>query len=205
MVFPKLRIRCIRSPKKSSLNKKTMNMFHSKTQKLFAPLVIAVLTALLIPVQTMAQHHDILFGHDVDADITRRLDHRDAEYSMTTQEGSIDMLVTRRDIFVQFSDEFMDNLEDEIEDDNDYDEASVLGDILKSMITSGVRGMLDHAVAIPIRDIKEIYYEDGRIYIIDYDDDEIFRDLEIDDVDVMEDFSRRDARRFVASVEKQMH
>ncbi len=162
-------------------------------------------TALLLPLHLSAQNH---FGdHDIDADITQRLHPRDAEYAMTTREGSVDLLVTDDAIQIQFSDRFLAELEDEIRDDEDqdYHEASVLADVIKSMVTTGVKKLLDHALIIPLYEISEVYYDDGRLYIIDREGDEIFEDLEIDDVDVMEDFSRRDARRFVAAVERRMY
>ena len=159
-----------------------------------------------MPLQTFAQSH---FHHnDIDADITDRLHHDEAEYAMATREGSVELLVTNDAVLIQFTDRFLDNLADEISDDDDhyeYEEASVLADVIKSMVTSGVRKLLDHALTIPMYEIREVYYEDGRLYIINRDGDEIFEDLEIDDVDVMEDFSRRDARRFVSAVERRMY
>ena len=185
-----------------------MKLFHLKNQKYLGPFIGILLAALLVPVQSTAQHHDFMFGDDdIDADVTDRLEHRDAEFAMTTRQGSVDMMVTDHAILIQFSDRFMDNVEDEIHNDDDqyeYEEASVLADVFKSMITSGVRSLLDHALTIPLHEIKDAYYDNGRIYLIDYEDEEIFGDLEIEDVDVMEDFSRRDARRFIAEVERRM-
>lgn len=186
-----------------------MKQLSISKQKVFILLSGIALFLLLIPSTTIAQHGGKFSGHDdLDADITSRLVHKDAEYVMTTREGSVEMLLSDDAILMQFSDQFLDDLEEEIRDDEEhyeYEEASVLADVFKSMITSGVRKLLDHALAIPLHEIKEIYYEDGRIYIIDREGDEIFGDLEIDEVDVMEDFSRRDARQFVAAVERRMY
>lgn len=163
-------------------------------------------TILLMPLQTYSQTH---FNHnDIDTDVTDRLHHNDAEYAMTTREGSVELLVSHDAVLIQFTDHFLDNLADEIRDEDehyDYEEASVLADVIKSMVTSGVRKLLDHALAIPMYEIRKVYYDDGRLYIIDRDGEEIFEDLEIDDVDVMEDFSRRDARQFVSVVERRMY
>ncbi len=63
---------------------------------------------------------------------------------------------------------------------------------------------MNHALEIPIREIREVYYEDGKLYIIDHDGEEIFGELEVDDVYIMEDFSRRDARQFVSEAERRM-
>lgn len=186
-----------------------MKLFYKNFPKTVSLLAGILLTGLLIPISVTAQHNDFSFDHhDIDADVTDRLHHRDAEYAMTTNEGSVEMLLTNDAILMQFSDQFLDDLEDEIHDEEenyDYEEASVLADVFKSMITSGVRKLLDHAITIPIHEIQEVYYDDGRIYIINHDGEEIFGDLEIDDTDVMEDFSRRDARRFVSALERRMY
>lgn len=184
-----------------------MTNFHSKRQMIFSILTGILFTALLVPVSANAQH-EIFSGHeDIDADITHRLHHNDAEYAMTTREGSVDLLVAHDAILIQFSDRFLEGLEEEIraDEERNYDEASVLADVIKSMVSNGVRKMLDHALTIPLHEIREVYYEDGRLYIIDREGEELFGDLEIDDVDVMEDFSRRDSRRFVAAVERKMY
>ena len=166
---------------------------------------VLMIAFLLIPISTNAQHHEIFSGHHADADVTDRIDHDEAEFAMTTNEGSVDLLVAGDAILIQFSERFLEDLAAEIEDEeDDYNEASVLADVIKSMVSSGVRSLLDHALAIPVYEIKEVFYEDGRLYIIDNDGEEYFGDLEIDDVDVMEDFSRRKARKFVDAVERKM-
>ena len=158
---------------------------------------------LLIPAQTVAQDDDMFSVHDdLDAHITSRLLHDDAEYAMTTREGSVDLMLTDQFIVIQFSDRFLSDLDNEIRSEADVDEASVLAEVLTSMISSGVNTLLNHALEIPIRQIREVYYADGKLHIIDHDGEEIFGELEIDDV--MEDFSRRNARRFVAEAERRM-
>lgn len=162
---------------------------------------------LMVPIQSVAQHHHLFSDHDdLDADITSRLVHNEAEYAMTTREGSVDLMLADNAIFIQFSDRFLEDLDDEIrnEAETDVDEASVLLELFTSMISSGVHSLLDHALAIPISEIRDVYYDDGKLHIIDHHGDEIFDDLEIDDINIMEDFSRRDARRFVSEAENRM-
>ena len=161
---------------------------------------------LLAPAQSFAQDDDMFSVHDdLDADITSRLVHKDAEYAMTTREGSVDLMLTNNAIVIQFSDRFLQDLDDEIRSEGDHvEEASVLADVLTSMISSGVHSLLDHAIAIPISEIRDVYYDDGKLHIIDHDGEEIFEDIEIDDINIMEDFSRRNARRFVSEAERRM-
>lgn len=160
---------------------------------------------LMIPVQSIAQHDDMFsIEEDINADITDRLDIKDSEYGMTTKEGSVDLMLTNHSIIIQFSDRFLTDLDDEIRSEADVDEASVLAEVITSMVSSGVQSLLNRAIEIPIYEIKEVYYDDGWLHIIDRDGEEIFEELEIDDVYIMEDFSRRDARRFVSEAERRM-
>lgn len=179
---------------------------HNKFKKTIVPfLSLVAFTLLVIPSQIAAQHNDIFTGHDdLDADITDRMLHDDAEYAMTTREGSVDLMLTDNTVVIQFSNRFLSDLDDEIRSEADVDEASVLAEVITSMISSGVNTLLNHALEIPIREIREVYYKDGKLHIIDYDGEEIFGELEIDDVYIMEDFARRDAQRFVSEAERRM-
>lgn len=182
-----------------------MKQLSNSKQRVITLLSGIALLLLLIPSQSFAQHDDIFSGHDdLDADITSRLDIKDSEYGMTTQEGSVDMMLKNSFIIIQFSDEFLAGLDEEIRSEADVDEASVLAEVLTSMISSGVHSLLNRALEIPIHEIRKVYYEDGKLHIIDHDGEEIFGELEINDIYIMEDFSRRDARRFVSEAEKRM-
>jgi hypothetical protein len=142
--------------------------------------------------------------NDIDADVTSRLFHKDAEFAMTTNEGSVDLMLTSNAIVIQFSDRFLEDLDSEIRNEADLDEASVLAEVITSMVSTGVHSLLNHALTIPMTEIREVYYDNGKLHIVDRDGEEIFGELEIDDVYIMEDFSRRDARRFVSEAERRM-
>lgn len=182
-----------------------MKTYHVSKESIRVFFSLMAFLLLLIPAQTVAQDDDMFSVHDdLDADITDRLLQDDAEYAMTTREGSVDLMLTDKSIVIQFSDRFLADLDKEIRSEADVDEASVLAEVLTSMISSGVNTLLNHALEIPIHEIREVYYEDGKLHIIDHDGEEIFGELEIDDVYIMEDFSRRDARRFVSEAERRM-
>lgn len=160
---------------------------------------------LLVPVQSVAQNDDMFsIKNDIDADVTDRLVHKNAEYAMTTNEGSVDLMLTNNAIVIQFSDRFLEDLDSEIRSEADLDEASVLAEVITSMVSTGVHSLLNHALTIPMTEIREVYYDNGKLHIVDRDGEEIFGELEIDDVNIMEDFSRRDARRFVSEAERRM-
>lgn len=174
-------------------------------KKLYPAIFPLFVIVMLTPVLSSAQdssHFSI--DEEIDVDFVPRLTHDEAEFAITTREKSVDLLLTPSTIVIQFTDSFMDKIDDEINDEADAEDSAVVGEVIRSMVSSGIRTLLDRAMAIPLTEISEISYDEGRIIIKDRDGDEIFRDLEIDDKNVMEDFSRRDARRFVAAAEKRM-
>jgi hypothetical protein len=182
-----------------------MNKLHISKQKVVSLLSGIVFLFLLVPVQSVAQNDDMFTIHnDIDADVTSRLVHKDAEFAMTTNEGSVDLMLTSNAIVIQFSDRFLEDLDSEIRNEADLDEASVLAEVITSMVSTGVHSLLNHALTIPMTEIREVYYDNGKLHIVDRDGEEIFGELEIDDVYIMEDFSRRDARRFVSEAERRM-
>jgi len=70
------------------------------------------------------------------------------------------------------------------------------------MVKSGVNTLLDRALAIPLYEISEVSYTDGTLIIKNLDGTEIFKDIKVDNNKLMQDFSRRDARRFVGHAER---
>jgi hypothetical protein len=182
-----------------------MNSSTVFTNKLYPAIFSLLFFVMLMPVLSTAQDSNhFSIDDDINVDFVSRLTHDEAEFAITTREKSIDLLLTPSMIVIQFTDAFMDQIDDEINNDSDADDSAVVGEVIRSMVSSGIRTLLDRAMAIPLTEISEISYDEGRIIITDRDGNEIFRDLEIDDKKVMEDFSRRDARRFVAAAEKRM-
>jgi hypothetical protein len=170
-------------------------------------------TVLLLPVificsLTISQAQGIVFSEDnygEEAVMIDRLSHSDADYAMTTREGSVDFMIFNSSIVIQFSDTFLANLEKELENEAEEDaDDSHFASVIKSMVTSGLRTMFDRAIAIPFSEISEVYMNDNRLIIRNLEGDELFENMEVNDRDVMEDFRRRDARRFVAEAERYM-
>lgn len=177
-----------------------MNFNKSKAALL---LPIIFLCALSVP-----RAQGIVFSEDNygdDAELVDRMSHSDTDYAMTTREGSVDFMIAQKNIVIQFSDSFMTNLEDELDTETGKEpDDSHFATVIKSMVSSGVKTMLDRAIAIPFTQISEVYMDEGRLVIKDLDGKELFGEMEVNDHMVMEDFSRRDARRFVAEAEKHM-
>ena len=177
-----------------------MNSF-SKKSLLVSATLFSLLSLLSISSALHAQN--IEMPSDIDADAVDRFTESNTIRFITNSYESVNLIVAEAGIAIQFSDEFLNNLEHEIKNEGDENsEASKLGDVIRSMVGSGVRSILDHAILIPFYEIGSISYEDGRICITDVNGNELFENLEINDKQVMEDFSRRDSRRFVSNVEK---
>lgn len=167
-------------------------------------LSLLTLFFILHPVTSQAQRGEFITDNSVDAEIIPRLTLHEAEFGITTKEGSVDLMINGSDLIIQFNDRFLDEISDEIRSEAKPDESSHFSAVLRAMISSGVRTLLDRAIAIPISEIEEVYYENGKLFIINRDGKEMFDDLDIDDKKVMEDFTRRDARGFVAEIERRM-
>jgi len=176
-----------------------MNSF-SKNSLLVSATLFSVLS--LLSISSVLHAQNIEMPSDIDADAVDRFSESNAIRFITNSDETVNLIVAETGIAIQFSDQFMNNLEDEINSNESDGDDSVLAKTIKSMVSSGVRTILDHAILIPFYEIGSVSYKDGRIYITDVNGKELFEDLEINDKQVMEDFSRRDSRRFVADAEK---
>ncbi|PWN06903.1 hypothetical protein [Rhodohalobacter mucosus] len=169
--------------------------------------------AILIPIiflcaLSVPRAQGVVFSEDnygEDAELVDRMAHSDTDYAMTTREGSIDFMIAEKSIVIQFSDSFMTNLREELDAETSKEpDDSHFATVIKSMVSSGVRTMLDRAIAIPFTEISDVYIAEGRLVIKDLDGKDLFGEMEVNDRKVMEDFRRRDARRFVAEAERHM-
>jgi len=162
--------------------------------------LIVLLLCFVPPHQLEAQHKGInMSGHDMDLSFTERMDHTLALSAITTQEGSVDLMLTETDLFIQFSDEGLNRINKQIDQKSDD---SHFATVIKSMVSSGVRTLLDRAMSIPLYEISEISYRDGALIIRNRDGQKIFEDLDIEGKYVMKDFSPDDALQFVADAER---
>jgi hypothetical protein len=179
-----------------------MNQLVQKSLLIFT---IFALTIISSPYHTVAQNsNSFITTSNVEAEIVPRYPHGDAEYYITTQEKSVDLLLTNSEILFQFTDDYLDKIATEIQSENDLEDSTHFAAVLRSALSSGIQKLLDRAISIPLNEIGEIYYENSRLVMINRDGEEMFEDTDIDGVNIMEDFSRRDATRFIAEAEKRM-
>lgn len=168
--------------------------------------LIMILSVALLPSTLLAQNNpSIGVSSDIDAETTDRFTESDAIRLITNKDETVDLAVTDSGVAIQFSDKFLENLEDGIKNsEEETGEASAFADAIRSMVGSGVRTLLDHAILIPYFEIGSVSYSEGRIIITDVNGKDMLEDLEINDKQVMDDFSRRDARRLVDDAEKRL-
>ncbi len=171
--------------------------------KIIQILSLIVIMALATQADLFSQPRGVVTNADMDVEFVPRMAHSEAVYAITTQEGSVDLLITDSSILIQFSDDGLANIAKEIEKETSpASEKSHLAAVIRNMVKSGVSTLLDRAMAIPLYEISDVYYSDGTLVIKNRHGDEIFNDIDIGNKKVMQDFSRRDARRFVGHAER---
>lgn len=173
--------------------------FHSASL-LFIPIFLII---FVCDATAQRSGSSFITTESVNGEIVPRLQHNAADYAITTREGSVDLMIAGEAILIQFTDRFLEGIEKEIKSeakDNDTHFANVI----RSMVSSGVTTLLDRALSIPFSEISEVYYKDGRLFIMNHEGRELFDNLDIDGKQVMEDFRRRDARRFAEEAESRM-
>jgi len=171
--------------------------------KIIQILLLTIIIGLSIQADLFSQPRGVITNADMDVEFVPRLSHSDAVYAMTTKEGTVDLLLTESAILLQFSDDGLGNIVQEIEQEtSSASEKSHLATVITNMVKSGVNTLLDRALAIPLYEISEVSYTDGTLIIKNLDGTEIFKDIKVDNNKLMQDFSRRDARRFVGHAER---
>jgi len=169
--------------------------------------VLALSALLLLPAHpAAAQHHGTHTRIHINDDDHHhgssparpgpRHDLRDARFSMTTTDDVASLLLTRRVVALQLTEHALANIDDEMDDDDDGD-GGFIGRMVASVVKSSVRTILRRSLEIPIDDVRSVDLRGGRLVITTEDGDRVFDQVEVNDTEVMERFSRRDAEEFV--------
>lgn len=180
-----------------------INRSKNETKVLGIGLGMMVLLMMAVPHISTAQNNWMYFNDsEIEAEFSDRFILDEVEFAMTTKTGPVDMGIDGDMIIIQFSDLFFEDLETEItEGEEEYEFVQSI----KAAISSGVKDLLDRGLYIPISEISEADYKNGKIILIDHQGEEIFGELEVDDVDVVKDFRGRDARRFINLINSKMN
>ena len=168
----------------------------NEIKALSASLAMILLIVIGIPNITTAQNNWMYFNDsEIEAEFNDRFKHSDVEFAMTTKTGTVDMGIDGDFMIIQFSDLFLEDLKADIMEGDEEEYEFVQS--LKTAISSGVADLLDRGLYIPMSEVAEADYANGKMVLIDHQGEEFFGELEVDDVYVMEDFGGRDARRFI--------
>jgi hypothetical protein len=153
------------------------------------------LAALAAPLPAHACRH----GCNLSGDHVRWADHHDlaaARYAITTEDGKVTLVLTDDDVAIQLSDRTLHRVRRELKD-KEEDEENFLASIIKTVVIGTVGEMIDHSFACPVRKLRDVSYQDGRLVLTDKNGSHVFEDANIDDSDVLASFSEKDARNFV--------
>ena len=125
-----------------------------------------------------------------------RHDTADARLAIHTEDRASTLILTSEVVAVQLSDRAMRELRRKSKDEEDEDE-NALSRAIKSAVLSGVRSMLDHSAEVPLRQLQTADYRDGRLIFTTRKGERVLDGIDVNDRDVMESFSERDAKAFV--------
>lgn len=125
-----------------------------------------------------------------------RHDLEDARIAITTEEGDVTLLLTRRVVALQLSDHCFHKVNRELRRQRE-DQDNPIAEAIQTVVISSVRALLDHSAECPVREIRDVTYRDGRLVFVTEDGDSLFEKVEVNDSEVMASFSEADAREFV--------
>lgn len=168
------------------------------------PLLFA--TALLAATTSAAFAHDSSclgrgIGCRAPLHWSQRHDAEDARIEITSTDGKIALVMTGDVVAMQLSDDTMHRVDRKLhrarreQDDDD----TAIGSAVKAAVLSAVRSLLDHSAECPLREIRDVRYEDGRLVFVTRGGRRLFERFEVQDRDVLESFDPADARAFVSA------
>jgi hypothetical protein len=139
--------------------------------------------------------------HDSDSDarVVERQPLRRASSAIQTRGGEVALLLIDRRLVMQLTDRGLGEIDRDMERDARKEESG-FARFVSGMVRSGVRSLLDRGIEVPLSEIREARYANGRLVLEGRDGNEMFKDVQVNDVQVMESFSPAEARAFAARV-----
>ena len=127
---------------------------------------------------------------------SRHHDPSDARLAITTEDGKVTLLLTDRDVAVQLSERQVHRVRRELRDKKE-EQDNPLGMAIVAAVVGTVQELIDDSFACCVHDLRDVWYEDGRLRFTARNGEPVFGDVDLCDTDVMASFSERDAQRFV--------
>jgi len=121
----------------------------------------------------------------------------DRRFEVVTENGKASLLLTREVVALQLSDRTMHRVDRELRAKERAHRDQPLAEAIAGAVIGGVRALLEHSAEVDIRDVRSVDYRGGRLVFLANDGSRLFDRFEMDDDDVLEGFSERDAQRFI--------
>src|SRR6185295_17988644 len=103
-----------------------------------------------------------------------RWDRGEIRTAITTEDGSVNLLLADGVVALQLSDKSMRKIRRELQKQEWDEEDNAIARAVKSAVLGSVHSMLDHSIECRIRDVRSVDYRDGRLIIVSRDGDRIF-------------------------------
>ena len=123
---------------------------------------------------------------------------------IVNNEGNIALILTHQSLVIQLTNEGLDAISNEISKTEKDEDSSLLGDFFRSVLSTSLYNLLDHGIAIPLKDIKSAEYKGGELRIYTRNNEILFEDFDMNDKDLIDDFKRSDAMRFAQSINDEL-
>ena len=111
---------------------------------------------------------------------------RDSRMTITSRDGSVEMMLLNDVVAVQLTDRVLDKVT--TKEDAGF---------LEELIVGGVQIALRKAVEYPIANIRTAEVRDGALVLINDRNQPVFKEIKVNGTDVLKDFAPADALRFV--------
>lgn len=131
-----------------------------------------------------------------EAGLRPRLAAPDAEFSITTKQRDFELHLRGDSLLVQLSDRGLEDLRNGVGKDDADEDRSLFASMIEGALRGGLVSLMDRAVAMHVSEVDQGLWERNGLRLMNDDGEEIFN-ITLNDRDVMEDFTERDARRFL--------
>lgn len=167
---------------------------------------VAALTLASAPATAVAQdrhhsHANVEINDDADDSPARpgpRHDPRDARMAISTRGDEVSLILTDEVVAMQLTERTLRDIRRDMDEDEDNDKSD---GFFARMVSSAVRGtvhsMLRRSMEVPVRELRSVEYEDGRLVFTTRDGERVFEHVKVNDEEMMDSFSPAEARAFV--------
>jgi len=123
--------------------------------------------------------------------------------SIDNESGGVSLILTNSHVFMQLSQNTLDEIKQEFEDQRQEQEDSQLATNIKNMVLDKVEELLQNRIEYAIEDVERIHWEDGEL-VFDVTKASFlsFDDVMVDGDMALETFSERDALAFIEAFER---